>query len=121
MPQKGFLASLFDLSFTNLVTTKVIKFVYVITLIAIALLALVFIVAAFNESAGYGVVTLLIIAPVLSLLYVVYTRVILEFIIAIFRIMEYQRDLLALAREQQQPARPISPSPPGSSSFGPPV
>ncbi len=35
MEPKGFFGSLFDLSFSSLVTPKVIKFIYVLTLIAI--------------------------------------------------------------------------------------
>lgn len=125
MPEKGFFASLFDISFSSLITTKVIKFVYVLTLVVIGVAALFFVGAAFVNSAAYGVLTLLIIAPLMSLIYVVYTRVLLEFIIAVFRIMEYQRDSLALAQQQAQlhtpapvavssPASPPASSPPSS-------
>jgi hypothetical protein len=89
---KGFFASLFDLSFTSLITTKIIKFVYVLSLIAIGLTALVFIIAAFRTSAWFGALTLFILAPLAALFYTVYTRVILEFIITVFRIAEYNRD-----------------------------
>ena len=45
--QKGFLASLFDLSFSNLITTKVIKVIYILSMILIGLGALVIVIAAF--------------------------------------------------------------------------
>lgn len=97
---RGFFSALFDLSFSSLVTTRVIKFIYVITLIVIGLAALFFVVAAFAESAALGVLTLIVIAPVLSLLYVIYARVLLEVIIALFRLVEYNRELVALKRRQ---------------------
>jgi hypothetical protein len=97
--ERGFFSSLFDLSFTSFVTTKIIKVIYVLTLIGIALLALAFIVGAFQESSGLGVFVLLIGAPIASLIYVIYSRVILEFIIQVFRISELLRDQNALQRE----------------------
>ncbi|HEY1508469.1 MAG TPA: DUF4282 domain-containing protein [Solirubrobacteraceae bacterium] len=97
---RGFFSALFDLSFSTLVTTRVIKFIYVITLIVIGLAALFFVVAAFAQSAALGVLTLIVIAPVLSLLYVIYARVLLEVIIALFRLVEYNRELVALKRRQ---------------------
>lgn len=119
MPEKGFFASLFDLSFSSLVTTKVIKFVYVLTLIAIGLLGLVFIVAAFVKSLALGLLTLVILAPLVSLFYVVYARVLLEFVIAVFRIMEYQRDMLEIARQQARPPAP-APAPASAPGSAPP-
>ena len=97
---KGFFASLFDISFSSLITTKVIKVLYVISLVVIGVAALFFIVAAFASSPAAGVLTLLIIAPLFALLYVVYTRVILEFIIVVFRIAEYTHELVELTRAQ---------------------
>jgi hypothetical protein len=98
MAPKGFFASLFDISFSSLITTKVIKVLYVISLIVIGLVALFFVIAAFASSSAAGVITLLIIAPLLALLYVVYTRVVLEFIIVVFRIAEYTHELVELTR-----------------------
>lgn len=85
MNSRGFLSSLFDLSFTSLVTTKVIKLIYVLSMIAIGLVALGFVVGAFAQSAGLGVVTLLVLAPLVSLFYLIYVRVFLEVVIALFR------------------------------------
>ena len=98
--QKGFFASLFDISFSSLITTRIIKVLYVISLIVIGLFSLFFIIGAFTSSAGAGILTLLILAPLAALLYTVYTRVILEFIIVVFRIAEYNGELVALQRQQ---------------------
>ncbi len=86
--QKGFFGSLFDLSFSSLVTTKIIKVLYVLALIVIGLGALALIITGFADSVTSGVLMLVIVAPLFALLYVVYTRVILEVVIVLFRILE---------------------------------
>jgi hypothetical protein len=96
--QRGFFGSLFDLSFTSFVTTKIIKVIYVLTLIGIGLFALFFVVAAFQESAALGLLVLIIGAPIGALIYIIYARVILEFIIQVFRIGELLRDQNQLQR-----------------------
>src|SRR3954468_4963821 len=90
--ERGFFRSLFDISFTSFITTKIIKFVYVITLVLVAITALVFVIAAFQQDTTLGIVTLLIGAPLASLIYVVYARLVLELIVQIFRITELLRD-----------------------------
>jgi hypothetical protein len=84
---RGFFASLFDMSFTSLVTTKIIE-------ILIALEAIAWIVIAFSHSSALGVLTLFIIAPLIALVELIFARVTLEFIIALFRIMENTGDLV---------------------------
>ena len=46
--EKGFFGSLFDVSFSSLVTTKVIKVLYILSMILIGLMALIFVGAAFT-------------------------------------------------------------------------
>ena len=111
IPDQGFLASLFDVSFSSLVTTRVIKVLYVLSMILIGLGAIVVIIAAFTNSVAAGVITLFVIAPFVALLYLVYVRVLLEIVIAIFRIMETNVELVALQR-QRSTAPPSSPAPP---------
>jgi hypothetical protein len=86
--QKGFFASLFDTGFTSLVTTRIIRVLYILALVGIAIVALFYVVLAFQVNAGIGLLTLLVLAPLASLLTVIYTRVLLEAVIALFRIME---------------------------------
>jgi hypothetical protein len=118
VPEKGFFSSLFDVSFTSFITTKIIKVVYVITLVLIGLAALVFIVAAFAESISAGLFVLVIVAPLVSLLYVIYARVLLELVMAIFRIMEHTGEQVGLLRAQAGGAG-TGPAP-GATSPGPP-
>lgn len=111
--QKGFFASLFDTGFTSLVTTRIIRALYILALVGIAIVALAYVVLAFRVNAGIGVLTLLVLAPLASLLAVIYTRVLLEAVIALFRIMENTQ----VMAEQAQSA---SGGAPQSSSARPP-
>jgi hypothetical protein len=114
--QKGFFASLFDISFSSLITTKVIKVVYVISMIVIGLAALVFIIAAAASDDGAGaVVFAIIVVPIFALLYLVYTRIILEVIIVLFRIMESNIELVEIQRSALGPVAPAPSTPPASS------
>jgi outer membrane biosynthesis protein TonB len=118
MPEQGFLTSLFDVEFKSLITTKVIKVLYILSMILIGLGALAFVVAAFANSVAGGLIVLIIVAPLVSLLYLIYVRVLLEIVIAVFRIMETNTELVALQRAgggggpAPAPAPPTSPPPP---------
>jgi len=98
LTQRGFLSSLFDISFTSLITTKIIKVLYVLSIILIGLSALFFIVAAFHRSSAAGLVVLVIVAPIISLFYLIYARVLLELVIALFRIMENTAEMVEQGR-----------------------
>ena len=82
----GFIASLFDLSFTSFITTKLIKVLYVLGIVGAALWAL--------GMAGTGVMQggfsliLVLISPVLFLIGVIYMRVMMELIMVLFRAAE---------------------------------
>jgi len=109
---QGFLASLFDTSFASLITPRVIKVIYIITMVVIGLAALFWIVAAFAQSVALGLVVLVIAAPIVSLLYLIYTRVLLEVIIALFRIMESNQELVQIQRGVPVTMPPTTPPPP---------
>lgn len=83
-----FLHPLFDFSFNQFITSKVVKFLYGLSILAAALMAILFVIFGFNISIGFGVFALLIGAPLIFLLTLIYSRVLLETIIAIFRIAE---------------------------------
>lgn len=90
MQQKGFFASLFDLSFDSLITTRIIKVLYVLAILLIGLMALGMLVSVLGSDTSGGVEKLLvaILVPVGALFYLVWTRVMLEFVIAVFKIMD---------------------------------
>lgn len=98
--RKGFLASLLDPSFTTLVTTRVIRWLYILMLVLVGLGLLGFIVASIASGSAAQIVVALIVGPLVALLYVIYARVILEVILAIFRLLESNREIAFLQRQQ---------------------
>jgi len=83
-----FFHPLFDFSFNQFVTSKIVKFLYGLSILAAGLMAILFVIFGFNISIGFGVFALLVGAPLIFLLTVIYSRVSLEIIIVIFRIAE---------------------------------
>ena len=98
--RKGFLASLLDTSFTTLVTTRVISVLYLLLLILVGVGLLAFVVAAIASGSAAEILVAVIVGPLVALLYVVYARVILEVILAIFRLLESNREIAFLQRQQ---------------------
>jgi hypothetical protein len=84
---KGFLGALFDFSFTNFVTPMIVKFVYVLAVVALGLAWVVFLLAAFSQSAGAGI-GVLILGPIGILIYLAFIRMTLEFYLAVTRMSE---------------------------------
>jgi hypothetical protein len=82
---KGFFADLFDFGFTDFVTPKVVKFVYVVMTIIIGLVWIFYIVLGFSVSPGGGVLVL-IFGPIVALLWLLVCRIALELTMVIFRI-----------------------------------
>jgi len=90
--EKGFFTQLFDFSFTEFITTKIIKFIYILGMIVTGLATIVIIISAFSQSVVIGIVAL-IFSPLIFLIYVIILRVWLEIIIVIFRISENTESL----------------------------
>jgi len=96
----GFFGTLFDFSFTEFVTSKIIKFLYGLSIlcsgIAALILLIIVLVGGFKQSASAGILALLFMTPfsiLLFLILVVYGRVFLEIIIVIFRIAEHTAEI----------------------------
>jgi hypothetical protein len=81
MQAKGFFASLFDFSFSSFVTPKIIKVLYVLMTVVVALWTLLFVLWAFRASTGFGLLTLVILAPIFFVISMIYVRVGLELLI----------------------------------------
>jgi Domain of unknown function (DUF4282) len=88
MQVEGFFASLFDFSFRTFITERIIKVLYVLSTIIVALWTLFFVLVAFRNSTGFGVVTLVLLGPLFFVFTMIYVRVVLELIMVIFRIHE---------------------------------
>jgi len=93
MPQKGFLGALFDLSFSEFVTVKLIKFIYVLLLVLIAIGYVVGVITGFADSAGQGLL-MLILGVVGAFIAVIFARVYMEILIVLFRIAENSTELV---------------------------
>jgi Domain of unknown function (DUF4282)/zinc-ribbon domain len=88
MEARGFLQSLFDFSFSSFIALRMIKILYVLTTIVVALFTLGDILLAFKISSAFGIFALLILGPIGFLLTMIYVRVLLELLMAIFRMHE---------------------------------
>ena len=84
---KGFLRALFDFKFQTLITPKVVKFVYAISVVLVILGWFIFLISAFTQSPGMGV-AVLIFGPILVILYLAFIRMTLEMYFAIVRMSD---------------------------------
>lgn len=143
MIEPGFFKSLFDISFSSFVTTKLVKVLYVITLVLIAVGYVVIAIAAFTSGGGsdvtidssgqiqessgggnsaLGLLWLFILGPIWAFLSALFYRIFYELIIVMFRIMENTRDQLAIMRGHQlAPTLPATPNPPAPPAPGAPA
>ena len=88
----GFLESLFDMSFTAFITTKIVKLLYILAIVVAVIVWLLLVVGGFNDSPGAGLLGLLL-GALFFFIIVIYARVTLELIIVIFRIAEHAAEI----------------------------
>ena len=88
MQEKGFIGRLFDLSFNEFITTKIITVLFVIAIVCSGLGGLGVMFAMFAKKSFLGVVGGLVLGPLVFLLYVILARVWMEVLIVLFRIAE---------------------------------
>lgn len=84
---KGFFASLFDISFSSFITPMIVRAVYVLFMVLIALGYLITVIAGFAHSAGVGIL-FLVVGALVALVYLVMVRILLEFYMAVVRMSE---------------------------------
>ncbi len=84
----GFIASLFDLSFHDFVTPKIIKVLFILALIGIGFGTLIMIIVGFGRGFVAGIL-FLILAPILGFVYILLARLWLEVVVVLFRIEEH--------------------------------
>jgi uncharacterized protein DUF4282/zinc ribbon protein len=111
MQAKGFFGSLFDYSFSSFITSRIIKVVYVLTTIVVALWTLVIILVAFKASSALGIVALLIGGPIFFVIAMIYVRVGLELLMVIFRIHEDVEEINRRASGTPVASEPLPPEP----------
>jgi hypothetical protein len=114
--RQGFFASLFDLSFSSLVTKRLVKLFYALGLLMLGLVYLGVAIGLFTHGNGsttltpsgvethsspspaLGVLWLTVIGPLVLFVNVVGLRVVAELVTALFGIFENTRDQLAVTR-----------------------
>jgi uncharacterized membrane protein YhaH (DUF805 family) len=87
MSEKGVVGVLFDLSFSEFVTTRVIRFLFVVGCLFAAVGSISLIVGGFHDGFLAGIMFLLF-SPVVFLFMVLGVRIWCEMIIVMFRIAE---------------------------------
>jgi len=102
MGNKGFFGSLFDLSFTEFVTTRIIKFLFVLAIIGSGIGALILLIGGITGGGAQAFVSI-ILAPIVFFLYVLLARIWLEVIIVLFRIAENTGKLVEQSKNKDKP------------------
>jgi hypothetical protein len=107
----GFFKALFDFSFTQFITSKIIKLLYGLSILSSGILALIllifFLLAGFRQSAAAGILALIVGTPICFLIFlvlVIYARVFLEIIIVVFRISEHTAEIAQQGRIEKKHA-----------------
>lgn len=104
MLEKGFLASLFDMSFSDFVTIRIIKLLYTVGIVLAGITGLIFIVSGFVNGIGTGILFLLL-SPFVVMIYILMTRIWLELIIVVFRIAENTSQLVKMQKKVESETR----------------
>jgi len=99
------LRALFDFSFNQFVSPKILKFLYGLTMFSALLIALFFTIAGFSTSIGFGILALFIGAPLIFLLTVIHSRVLLEMAFVIFRISDQLAEIDTASIEEKPESR----------------
>ncbi len=99
---KGFFGALFDFTFTEFITSKMIRLLYILLIIAVGIGTIVFIVGAFAKSAALGALTLLVLGPIAFIVGVICIRIYMEIIIVLFRIAE-NTTIIAKSHKSETP------------------
>lgn len=86
-PKMSFFGALFDFGFNHFVTPSIIRVLYILGLIGIALGYLFFVVVAFLASPAQGILTLLL-GAIAAIVYLAFLRMMLEFYVAVIRMSE---------------------------------
>jgi hypothetical protein len=85
----GFPHPLFDFSFHRSINVKMMKFLYILSILFAGLMAFFLILVGFVTSLWFGLFALLVGAPVVFLLTVIFSRVFLEMSLVVFRLADH--------------------------------
>jgi hypothetical protein len=88
-----FLQGLFHFSSGPFVSSKMMKFLYGLSILSAGLIALLFVIVGFSISRWFGIFALVIGGPLIFLLIGIYSRVFLEVVLVIFRIGNHMANI----------------------------
>ena len=83
----GFISALFDFTFTRFVTPMLVRFVYLLATVVLAVTWLAFLITAFTRGVGLGLFVL-IIGPIIVIIYLALIRMTLEFYLSVVRMSQ---------------------------------
>lgn len=86
--------SFFDFSFDKLVTPRITKLIYILSILYAALLAFLCVIVGLNVTTGVGIIVFIIGALFVFLLTIIYSRVVLEMAGVTLRIAHYMAEIL---------------------------
>jgi uncharacterized membrane protein len=92
---------LFDFSFKRFLTPRLVRILYSLSLLAAVLSALAWVARGFSEGIMKGLFAL-VTGPIAFLLYVLTARVMMEVVLAIFRIAEHIEKLPTSSRDDER-------------------
>jgi hypothetical protein len=95
----GFIAKMFDISFSEFITVDLIRVLYIMLLVLGLMAAILAVLAAFGDSIWTGI-SMLIFAPLMFIVYAFVSRVWLEVLIVVFRIAEDVRVIAENSRAE---------------------
>jgi hypothetical protein len=98
MKTTGFLGSLFDLSFSNFITPKIIGVLYVIILLLVSLGILLLVINGFSQGFFKGLFSL-ILSPLIALVWLLLIRIALEGLVAGTKTAENTAKIAEFARQ----------------------
>jgi len=96
---KGFFASLFDFGFTSFITLRFLSVIYGVVVVLILLTSVIILVASLSQGGIYAGLAIVVI-PIVTLVYLVVTRVSLEIVALFFRIGENTSLMVAAANRE---------------------
>jgi hypothetical protein len=97
-----FFQALFDFSFKEFVTPKIIKILYGLGIFLAAIAALGLIVRGFDNSFLKGLL-ILIVSPFVFIVYTILVRIWLEIVIALFRIADNVGEIAKVKKQAEKP------------------
>jgi len=90
--EKGFFTSLFDFSMKEIITPKIIRILFVISVLTAGLIGLIMLITSFAGGVGVSILGLILI-PIGFIISVIFIRVYLELIVVIFNIYNELKDI----------------------------